>query len=158
MYMDKQCKRGYNEYISCDVNNGEGSLMDVALLIMEEGDTYSFHEDKKEMAWIMFEGKATVEFAGKTVDMDRPNPFDYSTYCLHLCAGDSCTITAKGHCEFYVQKTYNDNKFEAHLYTPEETDTWRRGADGECGAALNGMSEPVLISETPPTPIWCWAK
>lgn len=136
MYMDKECKRGYNEYISCDTNNGEGSLMDVALLIMEEGDTFSFHEEKKEMAWIMFEGKATVEFADKKIDMDRPNPFDYSTYCLHLCAGDSCTITARGHSEFYIQKTYNDNKFEPHLYTPEETDTWRRGANGECGGCI----------------------
>ena len=132
MYIDKQCTRGYNEYISCDVNNGEGSMMDVALLIMEDGDTYSFHEEKKEMAWILFEGKATVTYDGKTVEMDRPNPFDYSTYCLHLCAGGSCTITAHSHCEFYVQKTYNDKAFENHLYTPEETDTWRRGADGAC--------------------------
>lgn len=136
MYIDKECKRGYNEYISADVNNGEGSMMDVALLIMEDGDTYTFNDEKKEMAWIMFEGKATVEFDGKTVDMDRPNPFDYSTYCLHLCAGSSCTITAHGHCEFYVQKTYNDNKFENHLYMPEETDTWRRGADGICDGCV----------------------
>lgn len=136
MYIDKECKRGYNEYINCDVNNGENSMMDAGLLIMEDGDTYSFHEEKKEMAWIMFEGKATVEFAGKSVTIERPNPFEYSTYCLHLCAGDSCTITAHGHSEFYVQKTYNDNKFEAHLYTPEETDTWRRGADGECNGCI----------------------
>lgn len=133
MYIDKQCTRGYNEYVSCDVNNGEGSMMDVALLIMEEGDTYSFHEEKKELAWILFAGRATVAFSGRREDIFRPNPFDCSTYCLHLCAGDSCTITAHGHCEFYVQKTYNDNRFAAHLYTPEETDTWRRGANGECG-------------------------
>lgn len=136
MYIDKKCERGYNEYISCDKNNGENSMMDVALLIMEDGDTYSFHETEKEMAWILFEGKATVEYEGKTAEMDRPNPFDYSTYCLHLCAGQSCTITAHGHCEFYVQKTYNDKKWEAHLYTPEETDTWRRGADGECAGCI----------------------
>ena len=39
MYLDKECVRGYNEYISCDKNNGENSMMDVALLIMEDGDT-----------------------------------------------------------------------------------------------------------------------
>ena len=76
MYIDKKCERGYNEYISCDKNNGENSMMDVALLIMEDGDTYSFHETEKEMAWILFEGKATVEYEGKTAEMDRPNPFD----------------------------------------------------------------------------------
>ncbi len=132
MYVEKDCKRGYTEYINADVNNGEGSYMDVGYLIMEDGDTFEFHEDKKEMAWIMFEGNATVEYDGKSVDMERPNPFDYSTWCLHLAPGGSCKLTAHGHSEFYVQKTYNDKTFENHLYTPDETDTWRRGADGEC--------------------------
>lgn len=136
MYIDKECKRGYNEYVRCDVNNGEGSMMDVALLLMEEGDTFTFQEEAKEMAWILLEGKATIEYAGKTVEIDRPNPFEYSTFCLHTCAGDRSSITARGACKFYVQKTYNDKRFEAHLYTPEETDTWRRGADGECNGCI----------------------
>ena len=123
MYIDKQIKRGYNEYVSADINNGEGSLMDVALLVMEAGDTFTFSESKKEVSWILLEGKAEVEFDGKKVEMDRPNPFDYNPYCILICAGDSCTVTANSHCEFYVQKTYNDNKFPAHLYTPDEVDT-----------------------------------
>lgn len=136
MYIDKDCKRGYNEYCRCEVNNGEGSMMDVALLILEEGDTYSFHETEKEMAWILIEGNATVEYEGKTATMDRPNPFDVSTYCLHLAAGQSCTITAHAHSEFYVQKTFNDKHFEPHLYLPEETHTWERGANGECNNCI----------------------
>ena len=39
MYITKDLKRGYNSYLSLDENNGEGSYMDVGLLILEEGDT-----------------------------------------------------------------------------------------------------------------------
>lgn len=131
MYIDKTLKRGYNAYTNCDVRDGEGSLMDVGMLIMEDGDTYTFGDEKKEISWLMFTGKATAEFNGRTVEMERPNPFDYNPWCLLMPAGESCTLTAHGHCEFYVQATYNDRKYEAHLYTPDETDTWRRGADGE---------------------------
>ena len=40
MYIEKDCKRGYTEYCRCEDNNGKGSLMDVGVLIMEDGDTY----------------------------------------------------------------------------------------------------------------------
>ncbi len=52
MYIEKDCKRGYTEYCRCEDNNGEGSLMDVGVLIMEDGDTYEFHETEKEMAFL----------------------------------------------------------------------------------------------------------
>ena len=43
MYMDKQVKRGYNEYIRLDEGIGKDAMMDVALLVMEDGDTWSLH-------------------------------------------------------------------------------------------------------------------
>ncbi len=136
MYIEKQPVRGYNRYLSADENNGEGSMMDVALLIMEDGDSHTFSEPLKEVAWILFSGKMTVSYSEGTIEIERPNPFDCNPWCLHICAGDVCTITAHDHCEVYVQKTYNDSKFPAHMYRPEETDTWRRGADGECGGCI----------------------
>lgn len=131
MYISKDPIRGYNEYINLATEEGKKAMMDVALLLMDAGDTYTFTETEKEMAWIMFEGKAKVEFNGKTVEMDRPNPFDYNPYCLHLCAGDTCKITAAEKSVFYVQKTLNDRKFDAKMYMPEDTHTWERGANGE---------------------------
>ena len=49
MYIDKQVKRGYNEYIRLDEGIGKDAMMDVALLVMEDGDTYSFEEPEKEL-------------------------------------------------------------------------------------------------------------
>lgn len=133
MYIDKELKRGYNEYTNVDVRDGEGMLMDIGVLIMEKGDTYTFNDPKKEISWILTYGKAIAEFNGQTVEMDRPDPFDHDPWCLLMTAGDTCTLTALADCEFYVQAAYNDTKYETHLFTPEEnaTRTWRRGADGE---------------------------
>ncbi len=133
MYIEKELVRGYNAYLDIDVNNGEGSMMDAGILVLEAGDRYTFHEEQKELAWILFSGRLTVVYPGGTAEINRPNPFDYSTWCLHLCAGADCTLWASAHCEIYVQKTWNDQKFPARLYRPEDTHTWRRGGDEECG-------------------------
>ena len=131
MYISKEPERGYNEYIRQDEGIGKAAMMDVALLVMEPGDTYSFDDTANEIAVMLLEGEATIKFSEKTVEMSRPNPFDYNPYCLHLPAGDSCNITATGNAVFYVQKTHNDRKFEAKMYLPEDIDTWERGASGE---------------------------
>jgi len=136
MYIDKKVTRGYNTYLDIDQNNGEGSWMDVGLLVMDAGDTFTFSEPDKEVSWLLIEGRAGVTFDSQTVTMDRPNPFEFKPWCLLMSAGDRCTLTAQSHCEFYVQKTLNDRKFPAHLYTPDEVDTWRRGSDGELGGCM----------------------
>lgn len=133
MYIEKKPIHGYNEYLNVDINNGEGSMMDVGLLVMESGDSITISEPRKEVACILFSGDITLKYAGGSREINRPNPFDYSTWCLHMGAGDICTINAHAHCDIYIQKTYNDQPFPAKLYSPEDTDTWRRGADGECG-------------------------
>ena len=56
MYMDKQVKRGYNEYIRLDEGIGKDAMMDVALLVMEDGDTWSCEEPEKEVAALVFDG------------------------------------------------------------------------------------------------------
>lgn len=135
MYIDKSCVRGYNEYLSLDRNQGEGSLMDVGLLIMEKGDEYLFYEADKEVSYLLLAGEAVLQYEGEEVELSRPNPFDYAPYCLLQCKGKQSRVLAKSRCEFYVQKTYNDREYPTHLYTPEEVHTWARGNAGE----LDGM-------------------
>ena len=67
----------------------------------------------------MFVGKATVEFNGKTVEMDRPNPFDYNPGTFS-CLLETPTGTAHAHCNFmFGQPTAT--KIPAVLYTPDDT-------------------------------------
>ena len=55
MYMDKQVKRGYNEYLRLEEGYGKKAMMDVGLLVMEAGDTISLRENRKEMAALVFD-------------------------------------------------------------------------------------------------------
>lgn len=135
MYIEKELKRGYNEYTSLAVENGYNSLMDVGIIMLETGDTFEFADAEKELAFIVLWGKATVEYEEQKIDVDRPNPFNYSTFCLHQAAGAKSTITALAPSKVYLQKTYNDVKFPTKVYRPEDTHTWRRGADGMADGA-----------------------
>lgn len=78
---NKELKRGYNAYID-ESTNYMGTLMNVGLLVMEDGDTYTYESADREVAILLFEGKVTYEYAGKTVEADRPNCFHHEAYCL----------------------------------------------------------------------------
>ncbi len=135
MYIQKELKRGYNEYTTVENENGFDSLMDVGVLMLEAGDGFEFSDDKKEIAYILLSGEATVEYDGQSLEVNRPNPFDYSTFCLHQSAGAKSSIKAVNPCKIYVQKTINEKSFPTKVYAPEDTHTWRRGADGMCDGA-----------------------
>ena len=94
MYIDKQVKRGYNEYIRLDEGIGKDAMMDVALLVMEDGDTYSFEEPDKELAALVFDGKCTIEEDDQAYEVERPNPFDDKPSCLHVCTGPTARTEA----------------------------------------------------------------
>ena len=87
MYFTKEIRRGYNAYIDAAVDD-LGTQMDVGLLVMEDGDTYTIEADEKETAVLLFEGKVTFRYADKTVEGDRPDCFRHEAYCLlapHHC-------------------------------------------------------------------------
>ena len=61
-----------------------GTQMNVGLLVMEDGDTYTYEGANREVAILLFEGKVTYEYAGKTVEADRPNCFHHEAYACWL--------------------------------------------------------------------------
>ena len=55
-----ELKNGYNAYIDTAVDD-MGTQMDVGLLLMEDGDVFTFDEADKEIAVLLFSGKVTYE-------------------------------------------------------------------------------------------------
>lgn len=131
MYMNKELHRGYNAYLNMEEGLGKDVMMDVGMLVLEDGDVFTLEEAEKEVAALMFEGSCTMCWDGECADMTRPNPFDYNPWCLHVCKGTKLTIRAAMHTVIYIQKTTNERTFPNKLYTPEDTDTWARGNAGE---------------------------
>ena len=69
-----ELKNGYNAYIDTAVDD-MGTQMDIGLLLMEKGDTFTFEEAEKEIAVLLFAGSVTYEWNGKTCEADRPDCF-----------------------------------------------------------------------------------
>ena len=130
-----ELKQGYNSYIDLDTDD-MGTLMDVGLLVLEEGDTFTFDEAGKEIAVLLFAGKVTYAWDDKVVEADRPDCFHYEAYCLHACKGTKVTLTAHAHSELYIQKTYNDKTFDAVMYDPSSIDVELKGYNGELKGAM----------------------
>jgi len=130
-----ELKNGYNTYIDLDTDD-MGTLMDVGLLLMDEGDKFVFDEADKEIAVLLFSGKVTYEWDDKVVEAARPDCFHYEAYCLHAGKGTKITLTAHEHSELYIQKTLNDKPFEAVMYDPSKIDVELKGYNGELKGAM----------------------
>ena len=125
-----QLKRGYNVYID-ESTNQMGTMMNVGLLVMEDGDIYEYESPDREVAFLLFEGNVTYEWDGKSTEAERPDCFHYEAYCLLASRGTKVKITAHAHSELYVQDTLNENKYESVMYTPETVQVQQAGSKGE---------------------------
>lgn len=131
MYIKKDdIKNGLNKYVGYDTGI-DAALMDVALLVLEAGESYRFGEPDKEIAVLLFEGDVVYQWSKGAQNAVRPNSYDYLPWCLHIGAGDECTVTANAHSELYVQQTLNPAPFEPVFYPPESIDVQKAGADGQ---------------------------
>ena len=130
MYFTRQLSRGYNSYIDSSTDD-MGTQMDVGLLIMEPGDTFTVREPEKETALLLFSGHVTYRWADQTVDAARPDCFHYEAYCLLAPRETEITLTALEHSEVYIQKTVNPRTYPAVMYTPQTVKTQHAGANGE---------------------------
>lgn len=130
MYITKELTRGYNSYIDTKIDD-LGTQMDVALLVMEPGDTWEQCDAEKETAVLLFSGKCTITWGDKTCEASRPDCFHHEAYCLLAPRKTAITVTALEHTEIYIQKTVCENDYEAVMYTPETVQTQHAGSNGE---------------------------
>ena len=150
MYIQKTPVRGYNPYLEmghtdCNTN------MDVGLLVLEPGDTYSFEEPEKELALDLLIGKVTFEFAGECKEAVRPDTFHYAAYCLHVCRGTKVVVKAVEHAEIYVQLTDNEREFPARLYGPEDIMVQHAGSNGELMGCMQREIQTCFDYESAPS-------
>jgi len=135
MYFNKKTHQGYNPYIDTE-NDDLGMKMDIGLLVMEPGDTFTIAEEEKETAVLLFEGKVTLKWAHESAVAERPDCFHYNGYCLHCPCKVNIEIKTNTHSELLIQKTINRHGFEPVLYTPEMVQIQHAGADGELMGAM----------------------
>lgn len=130
MYFETELKRGYNPYIDASKDD-LGTQMDVGLLILEAGDSYSILDPQKETAVLLFSGEAELTYGDHTAMISRPDCFYHEAYCLLAPKGTNIRLVALTHCEIYIQQTINERDYDPILYTPETVQTQHAGSRGE---------------------------
>ncbi|MGI6117020.1 MAG: 5-deoxy-glucuronate isomerase [Bilifractor sp.] len=109
------------EMILCTYDNAyRDMLMDVRIYRIPAGETREYGRDGEECAVLLFNGKVTFGWDGKTETVYRKDIWTDGPYCVHVCCGEKITVKAESDIEIYVQYAKNDNKFEGRLYRPED--------------------------------------
>lgn len=127
---NSELKRGYNTYIDASADD-MGTQMDIGLLVMEPGDSFTIREPEKECAVLLFAGSVTYSWNGQILEADRPDCFYHEAYCLLAPRNTEIQLTAHAHSELYIQKTRNDRDYEPVMYTPDTVQVQHAGAAGE---------------------------
>ncbi len=130
MYLNYQPQHGYNVYIDAAADD-LGTQMDVGLLILEPGETYSLLEEEKECAVLLWEGTAQLHYGQQSAHISRTDCFHAEGYCLLAPRGTSIRICAETHAELYIQKTINPRAYTPVLYTPQTVQIEHKGSHGE---------------------------
>lgn len=149
MYIKKELKNGYNDYLNLEGDHG-GTMMDVGLLIMEDKETYEFVETRKESAYLLLEGDVTFVYCGNEVRGIRLNTFYHEPWCLHVPCNTEVKVISHGHSEIYVQKTENETEFEAKVYEPKDVCVQRAGSNGELMGCMRRNIKTIFDFENAP--------
>jgi 5-deoxy-glucuronate isomerase len=128
--MDKKTVNGYNEYLNAETNDC-GTGMDVGLLVLDAGESYTFEKKEKEIAIDLLEGQVTFGYDGRNIEASRKDCFHEEAWCLLAPRNTKITITARTHAELYVQATVNENDYPAVMYSPKEVQTQHAGSNNE---------------------------
>ena len=128
MYIQKKALRdGQNAYLAMARGKGREIGMDVSLLVLEAGETFTLLEPKKEAALLLFCGAATWTAGEEERSVSRKNEFTEEASCLHVCRGTRVVVRASAHTELYLQMVKNERTFPPVFYAPADVLVQRAG-------------------------------
>jgi len=133
-----ELKEGYTK-ISDMEDKHKDMLQDIGIYSLFEGKVETFADSDKEQAILLLEGAIRLEWNNHSQEIKRASVFEENPWCLHVPFGVNVKVTALEKSEVLVQKTDNENTFEAKLYTPEECGSTNAGE-----GVWDGTAERVI--------------
>ena len=107
-------------------------LMDIRVYRMNKGEKRMFIRAGEEVAILLLSGDVTFTCGALIQKVSRKDVFTEGPWCLHVCTGTECAVTAHSDSEILVQCTHNDTVFDPRLYAPEDA-PWKYSALGKFG-------------------------
>lgn len=117
----------------------QNMLQDIGIYKLEEGKSVKLSDPFKESAILLLEGEIRLQWNNESINVKRNCVFEEKPWCLHVPKGVHVNMTALAHSEVLVQKTDNDQTFEAVLYKPEDCESTNAGE-----GVWNGTAERVI--------------
>lgn len=147
-YIQPEIKQGYTPYLTIEENPKVG--MDVGLLTLDQGQTYTGGQAGRETALLLLQGQARLQWADQQAQVSRQDTFREEGSCLHLPGGMQYTVEALGPCEFYVQAADNPQPFPPRLYRPQDVMVQHAGANNELLGAMRREIKTFFDYESAP--------
>lgn len=94
-------------------------LMDIGVYVFSENEKRQFLDMANETAFLLLDGRITIERDGQKMEAERRSVFDEMPVCLHVPAGKQVSVTAHMGAEVLIQKTENARSFAPVYYPPE---------------------------------------
>lgn len=113
-------------------NEYKKMLMDIRVYKMKAGEEKAFRKSGEETAVLLLKGDILLIYDDKKYSVSRKDVFTEGPWCVHVCTETEVLVKAETNSEILVQSTYNDRKFDARLYKPEDA-PWKYSCVGKFG-------------------------
>ncbi|CAM3885147.1 5-deoxy-glucuronate isomerase [Aeromicrobium ponti] len=133
-----ELKNGYTEITNANSKHSD-MMQDIGIYKLQAKESETLADNVQETAVLLLEGAVCLEWNGNTQEIKRESVFEEDPWCLHVPKGVEVKVTALSESEVLVQKTENEESFEAKLYTPEDCSSTVAGE-----GVWNGTAERVI--------------
>ncbi len=128
-------------------------MMDIRVYRLEPGTAQTFCRPGEEIAVLLLNGIAEYEWQknGDTEkkQVNRKDVFTEGPWCLHICSGDTVTVTATEETEILVQCTQNPAVFAPRMYEPADA-PWGYSSVGKFGNVAKRRVNTIFDYEIAP--------
>lgn len=139
-FIRKPCVSGLTVYLNTEEGLGKDIAMDVEILRLDAGQSFTLLDEEKETAILVIKGSGMLETDTATFPYNRNSQFSEAGACVHVCADVAVNITAQTYSVFYIQKAVNTRVFDTAFYSQQTVQNVVAGDHGE----LNGTMRRTI--------------
>ena len=122
----REHRGGFNVGFTEITSTGDDTGIALGVHKFKGGERY-VDTAKSETAWLLMDGRVSLEFGGEVYEFQRRSLFDDLPICLHVSAGTEVRLTINEDSEFTVYQTANAANFSPRLYREDDVESEDRG-------------------------------
>ena len=122
----REHRGGFNDGFTEITSSEDSTGIALGVYKFKGGERY-VESANTETAWLLMDGKVSIEFDGGVYEFERRSLFDELPVCLHVSAGTEVRLTLIKDSEFTVYQTTNTASFSPRLYRGDDVESEDRG-------------------------------